>query len=661
MSLLAAHELTLQFGSKVIFDGDSVTVEPKDRLGIVGPNGTGKSTLLKVLTGQVALDKGRVVKAKGLRVGYLAQEWAGDGEVPLLESVLREAPGKADLEARLAEVEAALDKAEEGEEQLSLSQELAEIHVELSDVERHFAPHEGNRILLGLGFQLEDLERPVREFSGGWRMRAALAALLFQQPEVLILDEPTNHLDMPSVFWLNRFLTGYRHALVLVCHDKEFLNKHVKRIASFEVEGLRIYKGNFDDYRRQRALDLEILENKFKKDEARKKELESFVTRFKAKASKARQAQSKMRMIEKLQEEQEEVPQLRRSIHLSFRPTPPSGDPVLESEDLAFSYGDHKVLDQVRVEVRKGDRVAIVGKNGAGKTTLLKLIAGELVPDSGGIQFSQRTKPSYFAQHHADVLDPKSSVLDEVWRAAPEITQSAARTLCGSFLFSGDEVEKPISVLSGGEKTRVAMARILVEPGNLLLLDEPTNHLDTDSAEKLVDSLLTFDGTILFVSHNLDFARRLSNKVWIVENGTVFPFPGSLADYLDQVEEQQEERIRKVTGSPVRVEAPKKKAAVVRPVAEMTKAERIQDREAQKQRKRELSRLEKRLGQLEAAIASGETTSASLEKQMEDPSLYDDIEKSERVASDHKAAREALDAAMAEWEDVAARLEKLQE
>ncbi len=659
MSLLAAQDLRLDFQGKVIFRGDTVAIERKDKVGIVGPNGSGKSTLLKILTGEVTPESGRVVRAKGLRIGYLAQDAADPGDRTLLDVVLACAPRRTELEERVATLEAVLDEGLEPDEASQKALRLAELHAELADLERHFAPHHARRILLGLGFRDEDAERPLRELSGGWRMRAQLAGVLFGQPEVLLLDEPTNHLDLPSVAWLDRFLDGYPHALVLVCHDKEFLGRHVERIVSFEVEGLRTYKGDWEEYRRLRALELENLEARAKKDEARKKELEAFVTRFKAKASKARQAQSKARLIEKLEEQQVDIPRPRRSIHLRFPAVDPSSDPVAEVSGLAHAYGATPVLRDVDLELRRGDRVAVVGENGAGKTTLLKLLAGEIDLAVGTIRFGARVTPRYFAQHHAESLDDGRPVLEEVWRAAPTKRQSEVRGLLGAFLFQGDEVDKSIGVLSGGEKTRVALARLLVDPGNLLLLDEPTNHLDTESAERLTESLMTYDGTMVFVSHDLDFARRLSTRVWVVGGGTIRAFPGDLDDWLSAVAEEQDARAAKYGGPLVAAGARRRerKEADADPARE--KAERIRARQEEKERRKERARLEKRVARLEQEVGALEEEHAALEAELADPAVYDDPVRSKRLSDRFVASGEALAAKMQEWEAAGAELEAL--
>lgn len=652
MSLLAVDDLHLSFGPRSIFDGVSLAVEPKDRLGLVGPNGAGKSTLLKILAGASAPDAGQITRAKGIRVGYLAQEHGDPGEGGLLQSVLRTAPGKDAVEFRLHEVQAELHSNQDEAAQLALAQDLADLTAQLNALEEDFAPHRAQRILIGLGFSQDDLHRPVREFSGGWRMRAALAALLFQKPDVLLLDEPTNHLDMPSVQWLSNFLKTVRHAVVLTCHDRAFLNAHVTRVASLELEGVRTFRGNYDAYLEQRELDIEHLERRIERESQRKKELEAFVERFRAKASKARQAQSKAKLIERMESEQSELPQLRRPIHIEFPPCVRTGDPTVAIEELGFGYGDKPLFKGVDLTVRRGDRIAIVGANGMGKTTLLRLVGGELSPDSGRIKLGRHAQMSYFAQHHADQLTSGRTVLEEVWAAQPDLSQTRVRSMLGAFLFGGDDVDKPVDVLSGGEKARVALARILVSPGNILLMDEPTNHLDTESADKLTESLEAFDGTLLFVSHNLDFARRLSTVVWDVRPGGVETYPGSLGDYLDhldRLEQAQDGSSGGGSGDSGAVSGDKATRMAAR------KERKAQEAEHRKQ----LGKLTRSIEGLEAKIAQLETEVGELETVLADPQTHADPERSRKASLRYDQAKKELESTMDAWAQAEADKETL--
>ncbi|MEL7368781.1 MAG: ABC-F family ATP-binding cassette domain-containing protein [Myxococcota bacterium] len=651
MPLLTVDDLHLAFGARRIFDGDSLAVEPGDRLGVVGPNGTGKSTLLKIMAGSMTPDGGQVSRARGIRVGYLAQEHGDVAQGDLLQSVVSTAPGREAVQAQLAEAEAELASTDDVETQMTLSQRLADLNQELLALDQHYAPHHAQRILVGLGFTEADFGRPVSALSGGWRMRAALAALLFQRPDVMLLDEPTNHLDMPSVHWLDGFLSSVRQAVVLTCHDRRFLNRHISRVASLELDGLKTFKGNYDEYLEQRKLVLEYLEARSKKDEQRQKELEAFVTRFRAKASKARQAQSKAKQIEKLEAQRIDVPTIRRTMSVKFAEAPKSSDTVVRLEGLSFAYGSKPIFNNQDLLIRRGQRIALVGVNGAGKTTLLKLVAGELTPHTGDLQWGKNVLPSYFAQHHAESLSPDRTVIDEVWRGAPDRSQTDIRTLCGAFLFSGDDVEKPTGVLSGGERARVAMARMLARPANFLMLDEPTNHLDTESADRLTESLEAFQGTMLFVSHNLDFAKRLSDTVWDVRSGRVEVFPGSLDDYLDYLTEQQAE----LPGEPSRATA----------AVSTSKASRMQARAeakaAQTEYRRKLKKLNSTIEKLETDIQTLETEQGKLEAQLADPETHTQPEKAKKLAIRYDKVKADLERAMDAWTEAEAEKESLVE
>lgn len=638
MPLLAAYDLHVQFQSKVLFDGTSLGVEVGDRLGLVGANGSGKSTLLKILTGQVEPERGKVVRARGVRIGYLAQEIANSSAGSLIDAVMAAAPKKSALierrDALLEEIDAAA--AEDGVRAHELAQALADLEHEIAEVERRFARHRAERVLAGLGFTPEDSIAPLSAFSGGWRMRAALASLLFQEPDVLLLDEPTNHLDLPSVRWLDRFLDAFPHALVLVCHDRQFLNRHINRVAAFEPEGLKTFRGNYDGYVTQRAIDLEVMEARANRDEKKRQQLQVFVDRFKAKASKARQAQSKAKLIEKLEAEMPDMPPPRRSVRIVFPKASRCSDPAVEAIGVGHAYDGNPVFGGVDLSIRPGERIAIVGRNGAGKTTLLKILAGELLPAAGSVKRGHNVELRYFAQHHADQLQPSSTVYNEVQRAAPKRLPAEIRGICGSFLFSGDEIEKPISVLSGGEKTRVALARLLVEPGNVLLLDEPTNHLDTEAAERLTESLEAFDGAIVFVSHNLDFARRLANRVFVVENHRVRHFPGTLEDWLASFDEQADVKTTRQSAAPTEKEE--------------DKAERIRLREEQRQKEKERGKREKRVAQLEQVIAQLETKAKTLEDALAAPGAWEDRAGADAKARELAQTRKDLEARIAEWE-----------
>ncbi|HET8938956.1 MAG TPA: ABC-F family ATP-binding cassette domain-containing protein, partial [Polyangiales bacterium] len=523
MSLAVLEEVALNFGNKTIVEGLDLRVAAGDRIGLIGPNGSGKTSLLRLLAAEQAPDYGSVKLAKGVRLGYLPQDIALREDKPLMRFVMESIQGREILDKELADREADLALAEKqaeadgGEAMMELAEQLADLHERIAHYDMHYTEHEAMRILHGLGFQDSDKDRLLSELSGGWKMRAVLASLLFQGPDLLLLDEPTNHLDMPSVTWLSSFLRAYQRAFVLICHDREFLNEQIARVVSFEPEGVRSYAGNYERYLKLREEEEIILENKAKNIAREREQTERFINRFRAQANKARAVQSRVKALDKM--EDVETYQKRKVMRIKFPPSERAVTEPIRLEGLAKSYGDHTVLGHVNLKVQRGERIGIIGVNGAGKTTLLRMIAGEIEPSDGKIVIGSSVQMGYYAQHHAESLHRDSTIYQEIAEKDGTASVTRVRSIAGAFLFSDDDVEKKIGVLSGGERARVALARLLIKPGNLLLMDEPTNHLDLASAEALAESLGSYDGTLIFVSHNRSFVRRLATRIWNVENG----------------------------------------------------------------------------------------------------------------------------------------------
>jgi ATP-binding cassette subfamily F protein 3 len=661
VSLLSASGLSLAHGEKVLFDDATFTIGTQDRIGLVGANGTGKSSLLRIVAGQAAPDEGALTWRRGARAGYLPQEVQDLPDEPLVDVVLSAVPGRAELERRLPAAEAALAEARGDEEQLEWAQALADLHAELDHFEERFGRHRAERILRGLGFSTADLARSARTFSGGWKMRAALAGLLLSDPDLLLLDEPTNHLDVPTLAWFDAFLRASRKAVVLVSHDREFVNRQVSRILALEPEGLRAYAGNYDAYRRARKLEEEQLLARAKRVEARRAELEGFIERFGAKATKARQAQSRRKMLERLEEVvvRAERPQVR----FRFADAPRAGREVLRLGGVARSFGEKRVWRDATATVLRGERVAIIGPNGAGKSTLLKLAAGELRPDAGTVALGHQVVPAYYAQHHFErgehdedgfrpfgALDPRRTVLDTLREMAPDQPETWVRAVGGAFLFSGDDVEKPIGVLSGGERARVALARILLVPANLLLLDEPTNHLDIASSEALIDALEGFEGTMVFVSHNRSFVDRLATRIWEVKDGGIAEFPGNLEEWIYHQ--------RQLAADADAAANEGAAAPSARPVPS-EKERRRAEAEARNARYARERPLRERIATIETDIAAREATQKAAEAALADPALYEDFARARPHVEALAAAKADLERLYAEWEDAQLRLEEL--
>jgi ATP-binding cassette, subfamily F, member 3 len=655
MTLVVFDDVSLSLGGRTLLDAVDLQLGEHDRIGLVGPNGAGKSSLLRLLSGEQAPDGGSVVRRRGLRVGYLPQEVQHVSGRPLATFVIESVPGRARLEENMHEAQAELEEAQSNgatdEALMDMAGRIAELNDQLLHFESEFSGHRAEAILIGLGFEPSDLTRDVGELSGGWRMRAVLGSLLFQRPDLLLLDEPTNHLDMPSVAWLGGFLQRYPGAFVLISHDREFLNEQIRRVVSFEPEGLRSYDGDYEHYRRQREEELQILEARSRNLEQKREQMERFVERFRAKASKARQAQSRLKQLEKM--ERVERPNERKGFRFRFPAAERSGKEVLRVEGLRKAYGDHVVLDGVQLRVDRGDRIAIIGRNGAGKTTLLRILADELPANGGEVTWGHKVKVGYYAQHHAEVLAPDQKPEDAVWERVREGNATLVRGALGALRMRDEDMDKRIGVLSGGERARVALARLLVDPGNVLLMDEPTNHLDLESSEALAAALGGFEGTLLFVSHNRHFLRTLATKIWCVQDGKVEVYPGSLDDYLRFAGQAPDAPVAEGAQGPD--PTPKKDA---KPTADAPNAQGARKgdrdrkrREAQRrqERSRVLGPLQKRVRALEARIADLEQRKAACEASLADPGLYGDAARRAEVSRDYDAVRAELDTTTEEW------------
>jgi ATP-binding cassette subfamily F protein 3 len=651
-TLASVNDVSLALGGHTLFDGLSLQVHKGDHIGLVGPNGSGKSSLFRLLEGSIEPDGGAVKTLPGVRVGFLPQEIASFPNERVLPFVYDSVPSRPELreeleghEARLAELEHS-SKADE-EELVAVASEVAELHERIAALDARFSEHEAKRILHGLGFTQSDHQRPLGELSGGWKMRAVLASLLFQKPGLLLLDEPTNHLDMPSVAWFSKFLSSYDQALFLVSHDREFLNEQINRVVSFEPEGVRTFRGNYERYLAQREEERELLENTAKNLEKEKEHLEQFVRRFRAKASKAAQVQSRVRKLEKMGSV--ELHRSAREVRFSFPATERGARTPMRVDDLCKSFGDHVVLDRVSLAVERGDRIAIVGPNGAGKTTLLKILAGEIEASGGRIHLPGQSNVRYFAQHHAEALNLDRTVLQEVSYASDGTSVQRVRAVLGALLFGEGAIDKRVSVLSGGERARVALGKILVRPGNVLLMDEPTNHLDLQTTEALTDALATYDGTLLFVSHNRAFIRRLATKLWVVHDGAVESYGGTLDDYLWSCQQRD---VIPATATAIKPVAQKKSR-------QARKEQRRKEAELRAKQNQGVKPLEKRVATLEQTIARLEKMIAKHNDELSKPEVYDDAERRDTLLREVQEAQTELERSFAEWTESNEKLEQL--
>jgi len=667
------------YGGQVLFRDVGWRIADRERIGLVGPNGAGKTTLCRILAGLEEPDTGQVSRPRSATVGYLPQEVAGAAAGSVLVEALSGFEEVWALERDMEEVARALETAPSE----ALTERYGELQHRFEALGGYRLETAARTILSGLGFATDELHRPLAEFSGGWRMRAALARLLLLAPSLLLLDEPTNHLDLASLAWLENFLASYDGTVVVVSHDRYFLNRMVTSIADLTPEGLDVYPGDYDDFLVEREARRELLEARARNQAKRIAEVERFIERFRYQATKARQVQSRVKMLEKV--ERIELPGARRQVHFTFPEPPRTGRRVATLSALHKAYGDNVVYAGVDFSVERGERLALVGDNGAGKSTLLKMLAGVLDFDRGERTLGSHVAVHYYAQHQLDALNPARTVLEEMEAVAPESTHTRLRTILGAFLFSGDSVEKKVAVLSGGEKARLALARMLVRPAALLCLDEPTNHLDLASREVLESALAGFPGTIVFISHDRYFINRIATVVVEVAGGALTRYPGSYDDYLDA-------KTRGVPGDPTGVSGGEPASAAA-PNASRPAARRHLPSERESRRGREASagapvrsaasarggpapaappapvvrivkkkatpevrELRRRVGELERQIHTLEQRIAEIGAMLTDPRMYANGDRVRAVSRERKAAEEQMSGLLREWEDLSTEL-----
>jgi ATP-binding cassette subfamily F protein 3 len=632
-----------RFGPKLLFENANWLITANERTALVGANGTGKSTLLKILAGLDSLDYGNLQRTRGMSIGYLPQDGLALSGRTVFEECLSVFEELRGIEAELHTLSALLS---EVDPESSEYQAAAERY---SNLGARFHAHDGyaldaqvGTVLTGLGFSKEDWSRRTEEFSGGWQMRIALAKLLLQKPNLLLLDEPTNHLDLETRNWLEEYLRTYPNGFVLISHDRYFLDVTVNKIVEIWNKGLHFYSGNYEKFLQQKAERRTQLEAAYRNQREHIEHLESFINRFRYQATKARQVQSRIKELEKI--ERIEVPQEEQAIHFTFPQPPPSGRTVVEASGLSKSYGEKQVLRNVGFTIERGDRIALVGANGAGKSTLIRMLSGQEPPTSGLLKLGHNVLPDYFAQDQYKVLDPTARMIDDIGRIAPRVPETDLRSLLGCFLFSGDDVFKPLGVLSGGERNRYALARILVSPANFLLLDEPTNHLDLRAKDVLLDAVNKFTGTVIFVSHDRYFIDKLATRVFEVEGGHVHVYPGNYEDYLWRKQGMMTAAAPPSKVPPVLVEAP-----VAEINSQVEKPRRLNPIRIRQMQER-LSYVEEELPRIEAAIADTEQSLG----------VFISVDETSRLTAQLDALRKQQDSLTTEWEDLMSQLEEQQ-
>jgi ATP-binding cassette subfamily F protein 3 len=662
--MIQLANLAKSFGERVLLEDVSWQLQRRDRVGLCGPNGAGKTTLLKMLAGLDEPDKGSIVKPGNLTMGYLPQDGLDHAGRTLLEEASLAFAPLLEMKAEMHELEHRLaDGSVTPEEHDAALDRYSELQESFRAQDGYSLDLKVATVLRGLGFAQEDFDKPTETFSGGWQMRIALAKLLLGRPGLLLLDEPTNHLDLEARNWLEEYLQDYPYAVILVSHDRFFLDAVVTRITEVSLRTLTDYAGNYSEYLRERDARLERLREAKRRQDEEVARVKQFIDRFRYQATKAAQVQSRIKMLEKVVPI--EVPPERKKVHFSFPACPKSGRMVLELKHARKAYGPTTVFRDLTLHIERGDRIALVGPNGAGKSTLMRLLAGVEPPDTGARAEGHQVVMQYFAQDEAARLDPALNVYETLEVGSPLTMMPAIRNILGGFLFSGDDVYKKVGVLSGGERTRLAVARMLLRPANLLLLDEPTNHLDLDSKDVLLDALIDYGGTLIFVSHDRYFVDRLATRVIEVGGGDALLYPGNYEEFLwskkqasvpaDRAEPAKQANARRDSKALARREKSRQE-----PDAAKRRRDDVKRAEADARRlQRENDRLRKRIAELEARIAEGERVIRELEAAMASPGFYDDRAAAQPLIDRHQALMWEIGDLMNQWEEMSQHAERL--
>ena len=651
--MLQLSSLTKGFGDRVLFDNVTWRVSAGDRVGLCGPNGAGKTTLLRMLVGLDEPDTGEITRRAGLTVGYLPQDGLHHTGRSLVDEVSTAFQPLLDIQRTMVEIENQLaDERRSREEHEAILERYSDLQHQFRDQDGYTIDLKIAGVLSGLGFTTTEYEKPTDAFSGGWQMRIALAKLILRQPHVMLLDEPTNHLDLDARNWLEDFLAEYPHALILVSHDRYFLDRVVTRIAEVGLRKLTLYAGTYSEYLVERDARVTVLQEQKKRQDEEIARIQQFIDRFRYQATKAAQVQSRVKMLAKITPI--EVPLERKRVHFSFPACPKSGRNALELRGIRKAYGSTVVFDRVDVHVARGDRIALAGPNGAGKSTLMRLLSGVEPPDDGTRLEGHNLVAQYFAQDEATRLDPDLTVYDTLGASSSTEMLPSIRNILGGFLFSGDDIHKPVRVLSGGERTRLAVARMLLRPSNTLLLDEPTNHLDIDSTNVLLDALEDFGGTVVFVSHDRYFVERIATAIIEIGHGEAVRYPGTYEEYHWSKAQRTTNRpdaghrAAPPRGAVERRTPPAPPAP--RGSASASREERRRRAQSERQFKRKQAAREKRISDLEQRINDRERQIREIEESMTAPGFYDDRQTAQPVINRHESLMWEVGDLMSQWE-----------
>jgi ATP-binding cassette subfamily F protein 3 len=645
--LAGFQNMTFEFGARTILEDATWHIQPGEHIGLIGYNGTGKSTLLKLLSGEYTPSGGTVERSRNTSIGYLHQDLLS---FDTGDSILKVAMGafekvlivEKELEQLVHEMEVE-EKAGKPQSEQLLNNYTDKLH-EMDLLDGYNIHHKTEEVLQGLGFSNAHLLRPYREFSGGWRMRVLLAKMILQKPDLLLLDEPTNHLDLPSIEWLEKYLKNYQGSVVIVSHDKFFLDRMVDKIVELYQQNLHFYNGNYSFYEKEKEMRITIQQKAYENQKDYIRQQERFIERFKAKASKAAAAQSAMKRLDKI-DRIENVEMERPDMRIQFRIDRPPGKVLVHLKDVSKSFGDNNIIQHAEAEIERGDKIALIGANGKGKSTVLRIVAGT-EPFTGQRIWGHHVDASFYAQHQLESLNLNDTVLEEMKHAGSGKNELELRTLLGCFLFSGDDVEKKIKVLSGGEKARVALAKTIAGKANFLLLDEPTNHLDIHSCELLAEALNKYEGSYILVSHDRYFISKTANKIWEIENGRIKEFKGTYDEWVEW-NKRMSAQAKPVTNKP----------KIDIPVQEQPKAT-ILTQPINKEAKKQFQKQQKLVEQLDEDIKRLQLESNRLELQLSAPEIYAERQKFLVAESEYKKAALSLNVAKQQY-DVA--LEKLME
>ncbi len=636
--MLSISNLSYFIGGRALYENANLHIKPKDKIGLVGQNGTGKSTLLKIINGDYLPSSGDVQKAKDCTLGFLNQDLLSyQSDDSILDVAL--AAFKETL-AIQAEIEQVL-KLMETDYSDEVINKLAFLQDRFESNEGYTIKAKAEEVLEGIGFQTSDLQKPLRQFSGGWRMRVMLAKLLLEKPSLLMLDEPTNHLDLPSIQWVENYLKNYEGAVIVVSHDQTFLDNCISTTVEVANETLTAYAGNYSYYREEKKLRMELQQNAFENQQQMIKQTEKFIERFRAKATKSNQVQSRIKALGRL-DRVHEVVNDEAFVNFKFKFSQKSGRDVITLDKVSKAYGDLTILKNTAARIERGDKIALIGANGKGKSTLLRLIAGTEVGQGTRVEGHNLIK-AFFAQHQLEALTLDNEIIQEMSQAGSKKTEMELRGVLGCFLFSNEEVYKKIKVLSGGEKSRVALAKTLISEANFLLLDEPTNHLDFQSVNILIQALQQYEGTFITVSHDRHFIKGVANKIWYIEQHEIKEYPGTYEEYEFWRSQQVE-----VTSAPIQKQV---KVEVAPP----------KSKEDAQQTKRELKKLEEQLQLVEKEISQHEAKKKELEDKLADPSLYLDEAKAQKIQASYQQVEESLETANTSWEKLVDQISQLQQ